>query len=121
NRVEFEVRFSRFARTESGGQVNGLERCSRGGGEKGRGTGPCMRRPTTGVLRVVSVPAECRASPTVHLLVWGERVPFIAPFSPPPLDPPPPVARSSTNPRPLARSRREKSLPVSPRNPPPPV
>src|SRR6185369_13642890 len=32
-------------------------------------------------------------------LVWGERVPFIEPFSPPPLHPPPPVARSLTHPR----------------------
>ena len=32
-------------------------------------------------------------------LVWGERVPSIEPFSPPPLDPPSPVARSRTNPR----------------------
>ena len=33
-------------------------------------------------------------------LVWGERVPSIEPFSPPPLDPPAPVARSSTHPPP---------------------
>ena len=35
---------------------------------------------------------------------WGERVPSIEPFSPPPLDPPSPVARSRTkhfSPRPL--------------------
>src|SRR6185369_10090686 len=32
----------------------------------------------------------------------GERVPFIEPFSPPPLDPPPPVARSRTPPSPRA-------------------
>src|SRR4030095_13862026 len=65
-----------------------------------------MRRPTTVVLRVVSVPAECRASPTVHLLDWGERVPYIEPFSPPPLDPPSPVARSTTHPSPRARFTR---------------
>src|SRR6185369_12524713 len=32
----------------------------------------------------------------------GERVPFIEPFSPPPLDPPSPVARSRTPPSPRA-------------------
>ena len=95
---------------------DGLERCSRGGGEKGRGTGPCMRRPTTVVLRVVSVPAECRASPTVHLLDWGERVPYIEPFSHPPLDPPTPVARSTPPSLPAASSPAPStSAPVSSR------
>src|SRR6185369_7126379 len=36
----------------------------------------------------------------------GERVPFIEPFSPPPLDPRPPVARSTTHPSPRARFTR---------------
>src|SRR6185369_16293796 len=34
----------------------------------------------------------------------GERVPFIEPFSPPPLDPPSPVARSRTPPLPAPSS-----------------
>src|SRR4030095_8683430 len=44
-------------------------------------------------------PRRMPSEPPVQLLVWGERVPVIEPFSPPPLDPPPPVARSLSHPR----------------------
>src|SRR6185369_1158429 len=48
---------------------------------------------------------------------WGERVPFIEPFSPPPHDPPSPVACSLTHPRsprPLhPRPRRPLQLPAA--------
>ena len=53
---------------------DGQERWSKGGGEKGRGTGPCIRRPTPDLLRVVFVPAECRASPP-FILWWGRACP----------------------------------------------
>ena len=82
---------------------DGLERWSKGGGEKGRGTGRRVRRSTTELLRVVFECAE-RSEPPVQLLVWGERVPSIEPFSFLLLHPPSPVARSRTkpcSPRPL--------------------
>src|SRR6185369_13992448 len=50
---------------------DGLERWSKGGGEKGQGTEPCIRRPTPVLLRVVFVPAECRASPP--FIFWSGR------------------------------------------------
>src|SRR6185369_5638122 len=68
-------RRSRTVRSAAGSKSvssrDGLERWSKGGGEKGRGTEPCIRRPTPVLLRVVSVPAECRASP--RFIFWLGR------------------------------------------------
>jgi hypothetical protein len=81
---------------------DGQERWSKGGGEKGRGTGPRAfgHQPRSSCKSDPRPPNAERAPRSTF--GWGERVPSIDLFLLRPLDPPSPVARSSTPPSPRA-------------------
>src|SRR5258705_998534 len=93
-------RRSRTVRSAAGSKYvssrDGLERWSKGGGEKGRGTGPrAFGHDQRSSCESDPRPPNAERAPR-PTFGWGERVPSIEPFSPPPLDPPSPVARSTT-------------------------